>query len=352
MPSMPKEIEIGARPYEPSWVDRFNDWVADLPIRVWVFHVVFAIVLILIQLLLLWLEGGLRALELVPVIVFNGLATPFLLWLIHLLDSQAVTSANSMKALLDTTWGEFAEYEYRLSNMPILAPLLAGLALVVFSILMPQVTPEPARYAGLEELPVFAVVFHIIDKSSAFLFGVILYHTLRQLGLVNEINSTQTRINLFHLEPLQAFSRLTALTAVGLVVFLYLWMVINPDLLTDPVNLVVSAVFTFATVLAFVWPLYGIHGLMEEEKRRALREIDRRLDAVFSKFNDRFDKDDYAGIERLHGLISSLEIQRRRVKVIPTWPWSPETARIALTAIALPLVLTFLQLLATQVLGW
>jgi hypothetical protein len=37
---------------------------------------------------------------------------------------------------------------------------------------------------------------------------------------------------------------------------------------------------------------------------------------------------------------------------IPTWPWKPETARLVLTAIALPLILTILQLLAAQAFGW
>ena len=351
----PKSSEIitesQPRPYKPSWIDRFNQWVEVLPVRAWIFHLIFGIALILVQLLFLWADGGLQAQELLPVIIFNALAIPFLLALIHRLDQQAVTALNTMKPLLEMTEGEFDDYEYRLSNMPFLAPLIAGLVLMVSTILTSQVTLPPIRYAALEQLPVFAVVFHIIDKSSAFLFGVVLYHTIRQLRIVDAINSYCTRINLFHLRPLQAFSRLTASTALGLVVFVYVWMLINPELLADPVLIGYIMLFTILAVTVFVWPLWGVHRLMEREKARALREINQRFEALFAKFNQQIDDDDYTATAKLNGTITSLEIQHKRISAIPTWPWSPETARIVLTAIALPLMLMILQYFVLQALN-
>ena len=332
-------------PYKPSWIDRFNNWVEKLPVRAWIFYVVLAILLILVHMLFLWLDGGLHAEELLPVIIFNSVATPFLLALIHLLDNQAVTAVNSMRPMLNTTESEFEHYEYRLSNMPFLTPLIAGLTLTVITILTPLVSIEPVRYAALEQLPVFKVVFHIIDKSSAFLAGVFIYHTIRQLRLVNGINLNHVRINLFHLKPLQSFSRLTASTAVGFVVFVYLWMFINPDLLADPLLLGIMVALTILAVSIFVLPLWGVHRLMEMEKERALHEINLHFEAVFSKFNQRFEQDDFSTIERLNGTISSLEIQHKRVSAIPTWPWKSETSRLVLTAIALPLMLMILNTL-------
>lgn len=218
------------RPYKPSWIDRFNNWVEKLPVRAWIFYVVFGFVLIIIQLLFLWLESSLREVELLPIIIFNGLATSFLLALIHLLDNQAVTALNSMRPVLDTTESEFDQYEYKLSNMPSSPSLVAGVTMLIFVILMEQLWTVPIRYAALEQLPIFNVVYYVIDKSSAFLFGVFFYHTIRQLRLVNTINSNHIRINLFNLGPLRAFSILTSSTAVGLLVGVYGWMIINPDL--------------------------------------------------------------------------------------------------------------------------
>jgi len=346
----PNSIE---RPYKPSWIDRFTDWVEKLPVRGWVFYLGFGTALILGQILFLWLDGGLNvAEELLPIIIFNGLLTPFVLALIHHLDHQAVTALKTTRPTLEMTEPEFDELQYKLSNMPAGTTLIAGLIMLVLVILMEQVSTLPARYAALEQLPVFIIVFQIVDKSSAFLLGVFVYHTARQLRMVNAINSNYTRVSLFNLGPLQAFSKLTASTAVGLVVGIYGWMLINPELLADPVSLTFVGLFTIVAVAVFVWPLYGTHKLMETEKARMLHELDLRFEAAFSEFNQRFRDDDHSAMERLNGTITSLEIQYRRIAAIPTWPWRPETARFALGAIALPLILTILQFFIAEALGW
>lgn len=336
------------QPYIPSWIDCFNNWVKKLAIPAWLFYVVFGLLLILVQVLFLWFEDGLKAMDLLPVIIFNGLFTPFLLGLIYLLDNQAVTALNSMKPVLDLTESEFDRYEYKLSNMPFALPLVVGLTVLVIVILMEQLWVVPVRYTALERLPVFSVVFYITDKSSAFLFGVFIYHTIRQLRLVNNINSNHIRINLFNVGPIQSFSRLTASTAIGLVVGVYGWMLLNPELLTDPGIFGFVLIITILAVSIFVWPLYGVHKRMEVAKERALQEIDLRFESIFSKFNQQIGEDGYSEINMLNGTISSLEIQHRRVKSISTWPWRTETARFALTAIALPLVLAILQFLFEQ----
>jgi hypothetical protein len=129
-------------------------------------------------------------------------------------------------------------------------------------------------------------------------------------------------------------------------------MLINPDLLTDPMSLGFAGSSTILAIAVFVWPLFGAHRLVEVEKQRALHESDLLFEAAFSKFEDAFRDDDYTAIERLNATIASLELQRRRIAAIPTWPWRPETVRFALGAIALPLILTILQLLAAQVFDW
>ena len=151
--------------YKPSWIDRFNSWAETLPVNIWIFHLVFGIVLILVQILFLWVDRGLNAQELLPVIIFNGFAVPFLLALIYLLDNQAVTTLTSMKPMLEMTEGEYENYEYRLANMPFLTPLISGLTMFAFVILMERFFTTPIRYAALEQLPVFTIVFYIIDKS-------------------------------------------------------------------------------------------------------------------------------------------------------------------------------------------
>jgi hypothetical protein len=331
------------RPYKPSWIDRFNDWVGNLPVQAWIFYLAFGIGLILVQILFLWLDGGLRAQAILPVLIFNGLATPFLLALIHVLDNQAATALDAMRSSLEMTEPEFDEYRCKVSTMPVLAPLAAGLTLLVLVILMELFSAVPSRYAVLEQLPMFAVVFQIIDKSSAFMYGVMVYHTVRQLRLVTAINSSYLRVSLFNVGPSQAFSRLTASTAMGLTVGVFAWLLINPELLASPVSVGFTAAFTVLAVAVFVWPLLGAHRRMETEKARMLHDIDRHFEAAFSEFNKRLRDGDYSASKRLHETISGLEIEYNRITAIPTWPWRPETARVALTAIALPLILMIIQ---------
>jgi hypothetical protein len=342
------------RPYKPSWVDRFNDWVEQLPIRSWVFYGGLGLGLILVQVIFLWLDGGLPKAEvLLPLVIFNACLLAFGLALMQLLDRQAVTALNAMRPTLEMTESELDDFQYRLSTMPAGPTLIAGLLTLGLLIVSERVWIEPARFAALEQLPVFTIVFQILDKVPAFVFGAFFYHTIRQLRLVNTINSEKyVRVHLFNLGPLEVFSKLTATTAVGLVVGAYGWTLINPDLLASPVSPVSLVLMSVLAIGVFVWPLFGAHRLMETEKHRVLHELDLRFEAVFSKLDQQVHNDDYSEIDKLNGTIASLEIRYKRIASIPTWPWRPETARLVLSAIALPLILTILQLVAAQVLGW
>ena len=331
------------RSFKPSWIDRFNDWVKELSLSAWIFYVVFGLVLVAVQMLFLRLEGGQQDVQILPVIIFNGLFTPFLLALIHLLNDQAVAALNSMRPTLVMTEQEFDQFQYKLAYMPLGSPLIAGVIMVVVAILLDRFAIAPIRYAALEQLPVFGIIFHILDKSSAFFFGVFIYHTIRQLRLVNNINLHHVRIRMFNLGPAQAFSRLTASTAVGLVIGMYVWLLLNPELLTNPISFGFVGSITVLAVVAFVWPLWGVHRLMEGEKEKTLYDINLQFETVFERFNQRIRDEDYSAMEKLNWTISSLEIEYKRIKAIPTWPWKPETARFALTAIALPLILSILQ---------
>ncbi len=341
-----------ARPYKPSLIDRTYDWLDKLPSHAWVYYIGLALVLIAIQILFMWLEGGRLEMVLLPVIIFNSLAVPLLLGMMQFFDRQAETALHAMKPVLEFSEAQFDRYAYGISNMPAYRPLAAGAVLLVLTIIMELAWIEPVRYAVLDQLPVFNIAFYIIDKASAFLYGVFFYHTIRQLRLVNEINTNHTQVNMFNLGPLQAFSRLTAATAVGLLIGVYGWLLINPDLLSDPISLGFLVVLTILAAAVFLVPLYGVHQRMAAEKEKMLHEIDLRSEAVFTAFNKGLLEQDFAAVERLNGTIASLEIQHKRVSAIPTWPWKPETAQFALTAIAIPLVLAVLQFLVKQAFGW
>lgn len=89
-----------APPYPASLIDRFNSWVETLPLKPSIFYLGLGLGLVLIQVVILWLERGLQATEILPIIVFNGLLTPFVLALIRFLDQRAMRAVRSMRPSL------------------------------------------------------------------------------------------------------------------------------------------------------------------------------------------------------------------------------------------------------------
>lgn len=341
-------MEETTAPYSASLIDRLNARIAAWAVPSWLAFAAAGLVLIAVQLIVMQIEGRRLDGDLLPVILFNSFFGPFLLALIDLLDRQAAAATEAMRPVLDMTAAEYERCRYGLANMPARPVLAAGSATLILVILTEQLSAAPARYAALELLPVFNAVFQIIDKSSAFLFGVFVYHTIRQLYQVTIINGRYIRLDLFNLTPLQGFSRLTATTAVGLIAGVYGWMVINPDLFSDPLILAFVAASTVLAAAVFILPLYGLHRQMERAKDRMLGALDRDFAEVFPQFNRAFHDGDQATLDRLNGTIASLEIQRNRILAFPTWPWKPETAQFALTAITLPLLLAVLQFLVER----
>ena len=283
--------------------------------------------------------------------IFNGFFIPFLLGLISLLDTQSLAALVSMRPVLVLDEYELGRFQYKISNMPARSALIAGISMLASAILLERLWVAPGSYSVLGQLPFFTILFQIIDKSSAFLFGIFIYHTIRQLRLVNFIHVNHVSINLFHFRPLQAFSKLTASTALGLLVGVYGWMIINPELLSDPLILGFMLIITTLAAAVFVLPLYAMHNRMELEKDKTLNALDLDLEKVFSQFNQALKGEDHTFVEKLNGTIASLEIQLKRVRAIPTWPWKSETAQLVLTAIASPLVLTIVQFVVERTMG-
>jgi hypothetical protein len=347
----PKIVSREDVPYEPSLFDRLKDWVERLRVSHWAFYAGLGWLLVAVQLAALWLDPAGQLPDIAPVVVYNGLFTPFLMALIHLLDAQGVDALEAMPSVLELSEADLGRYRHRISHMPFPMASAAGAAMLGLVIGMEVLASTPTRYATLDQARLFAPVFQVVDKSSAFLFGVVIYHTVRQLRLVNVITSRHVRVDLFNLAPLRAFSRLTAHTAVGLLVGIYGWMVINPDLWEDPLILGVIALVTLLAAAVFVWPLRNVHRLMVAAKESALHDLDLRFKATFSAFNARLDIKAFRETDELNGIISSLMIQHQRLSGVSTWPWRPNTVRFVLTAIALPLLLGVIQFLIERALG-
>lgn len=121
---------------------------------------------------------------------------------------------------------------------------------------------------------------------------------------------------------------------------------VEPHYLSLVIGIIVGA------ALLFIWPLLGIHKILEREKVHLLRESSIRLEIAIKNLHARADAKDYAVMDGLNKLISSLTLEQTTLEKISTWPWKPETLRLFVTALLLPLLVFLSQRILAGALGF
>jgi hypothetical protein len=180
--------------------------------------------------------------------------------------------------------------------------------------------------------------------------GAMTYHTLRQLSLVSRIYTEHTQVDLLNLGPLYALSRITATTAMGLVVS-YSWFLAVPGSTTLSLKVLAAATFGGLALVTFVVPLLGAHRVLAEEKGRRLNETSDRLGGLIQDLHRGVDSGNLHGMDRLSNAIAGLEVERNLLEKVPTWPWEPQTVRGLIAALLLPVAVWLVQLALGRLLG-
>lgn len=125
----------------------------------------------------------------------------------------------------------------------------------------------------------------------------------------------------------------------------------SPDvakfLITSAPYLVIPPIIA---TIAFVVPLYGLHGRLEVEKDRLQAEVEVRLKGLLAELNRDVDALDFRRADGLNKTLASMLQQREVIARLPTWPWSTGTLRAIVTAILLPVFLFIVQLLLGRIL--
>ena len=337
--------------YHPSWVDHFTDWAAKMPGRPWYYFLGIGLGLVLIQNSILWVEGTFPVGIFLPTQVFLAGAIAFLLSLFYYLDEWASAALQDLYPSLNISNEELANFNYRITTMPAGRTILAGIAALIFVFISERITtPYYTLDFGFSNISIYFSRF--IYLLCWWIFGSFIYHTIRQLGLINKIYSCCTNIHIFRMKPFYAFSNLSAFTAGSLTVLPYGFLLVNPgEWQSDMVTITIILAITLLAVVTFLWPQVGMHRLQEAEQERLMDQAYLRLEASIRELHQRLDKKDYREMEDLNFAINSLEIELNALKGIRTWPWEPETLQILLTALALPLGLWLLQFIVERVFG-
>lgn len=343
----------GDRLYSPSWLDRLTGWVSQRPGSPWFYYVVLGLTLFFILLILIWIEGGSPVQSTLILHGYHTGAIAFFLVLFHYLDKQADSALTALRPALTVDEEEYRDIQYRITTLPAVPPVVASLAALGI-VYLSEAVMGASPPEGLEIIPLSAGFHRFVYLLAWWFFGAFVYHTIHQLRLINLIYTRHTRVNLFQIKPLYAFSNLSALTSVCLAAIPHGWVLVNPvteELYAEPVTITILLGITLLAVAVFIFPQLGIHRLHAAEKQCLIGEGNQRLISTISELHHRLDSGALKEIGDLNTAMSSLVTELDTIKKIPTWPWEPETVRVLITALALPLGLWLVQFLLQRALS-
>lgn len=358
-------------PYPPSWYDRLARRIDRLPGPSWLAYLVLGVAGMLVMVGVQMLAGPYHPGKYLALHLFLGSQFAYLLGLMRLLDRSAAAALETFRPVLHLPrrlrGGQadvataLEELRYRLTTLPPRPTLWASVAGVLLGVVIPllafRVPGTTARslaaaftWGRMSTEPGAMTVLMIQLAFSEAVAGVFIYHSIHQLREISRIYLTFTRLNLYRLQPLYAFSVPAALTAGGLILYNYAWFAVAPEFLDQPISIALGIFFATAAAVIFAWPLLGIHRRLVAEKRLALGESARRFEAAAAELHQRVDKKSLTKMDDLNKTLASLELERAALQRIPTWPWDAGTPRGLAVTLVLPLAIWLAQYLLQRLL--
>ena len=299
---------------------------------------------------LAWIDGWL------PVFAFNPILFVFPLWqwgplaLMTHLNRVALEALAGFSPLLDLDEPRLERLKVEFTVMPARSVILSG---VFWSIIYLGITylTTNAFYVAYGLGTLLTVAMFIEGLISYATGSAIYYHSFRQLRLVNQTVKTVRQYDLFQLNPVYSFSRVTSQIGLAWMVMLSLTLLLYPiKLATGPI-LAILALQVVLAVAAFVLPLLFVNRRLIYEKRRLLAEHNRRLESTLEGLHRCLDEKKMDEASLLNAAVNALNLERNILTGIPTWPWRINTLTTFLSTLWLPIIIFLIQLLIKKLLG-
>jgi len=304
--------------------------------------------------------------------IFMAAQPVIFLALMHYLDRAAETALERFRPALAEEGVGFESARYRLTTMPAGSARVATLAGVAafFLILGPSIFEvhlapfqlsiasgslqafglSPTNASGWSALVILLLLWAVI--------GVMVLHTAQQLSEIRRLYAGVASIDPFQPEPLYAFSSVTSLTAVLLLLNSYGWMweLLRisreaPGAFPLAGSIAVNAFFAGLSVFLFVWPLWGAHRLLDSAKKQALGNNAGHFKTLVGRLHDAIERAELAGVDEWQKALGALELEHARLQRLATWPWRPEASRGLVAALVVPLAVWLLQFVLGKLLG-
>ncbi|GIW24910.1 hypothetical protein [Meiothermus sp.] len=342
------------RPYPASWANRLiSSWDA-LGGLFWLPYLGLFGVLALAQTLAKWWDGSLAIGQWLPLQILAASYIPWGLLLVRYLIRAAQEALDTIRPTLGLNETGYQELRYQLLVAPALATLTATLVGATFGIVYWLIVMKPVHPFILWGSSSLSLG---VDLGVALLIwavlGALFFIALRQSRIIQRIYTRIEQINLMLPQPLYALSNYTLVAAVGGTLINYVWFVVVSLTIahTDPAITAVSLGLETLIVGVFVLPLWGIHILLQEEKRRLQGLLNERLRRTTADLHQSIDEGILDRIDLVQKALAGLQIQQTVLDRASTWPWQPETFRILSTAIAAPLLIWLVQRILSRLLN-
>jgi len=324
-----------------SWFDALVEALDRAPGPPWLFVVV-ATVLVAVPLHAAELIDGHPLTDIHFDLVIGASTLPLFLWLALWLNVVALRALDRLRPALDPA-GPSAEAIGRdlirtpnsLALPALVVGSLGGLASVFAS---PENWGVDLAQPGARLLG--AVVLSVV--TDVMLLGL-LAHIAHQLRVVIRVHG-HVRIDLFHLEPLYAFSTLTARTGLALLglvagLIVALSVTIGNFLLVGAPDIALTAGIVALGIACFFVPLLGLHSRIADVKAARRAEADATLSTVIDAVRSRVAAGDLEGAAKLKDALLAADSSVLAIHRISTWPWRTETLRGFVSAVLLPVIL-------------
>jgi hypothetical protein len=313
--------------------DRLISLPEHLPGPATIWYVAVGAVLIGLAHLVVWLIGARPFGTLEPEIIPPALFVSYLLWLMHFMKRIAGSAFDDFRpALGDPVARE--RYRSELTSIPDRAAIVAIVVVeaTVFPGYFVSVRPfRPPVPVGVE------LVSGVLWVLAAASLAVLFLQAIRHLRMVSRLSVLADNVDIFKPRPINALSRLTAVTAIVILTFVAFSVLTVPE---QPTVYIVEELLIIALAVAtFVLPLRGMHGRLAREKMSLIADCQDRLKATLARLHSAVDANDLSTADQLNKTLSSVLAERDVLAKLPTWPWSTGTLRGVATAVLLPIVI-------------
>ncbi len=282
---------------------------------------------------LIWASAGYG----VGSVSLDVLVPPFMFawfaWLIHTLNVVADHTFDDFRPALGETPREH-EYRSALTQIRDRDAIAGGVGAIVVVSLFYYVAVRPFRVGFAWEVERISAP---LWGLAAFALGIVIVHTIKQLRMVSRLSAIASNVDIFKPAAINAFSKLTAVSALGLIGFVVAYMLYTPE---QPLAYVIQEGILLAVAVgSFLLPLRVMHDRLVAERRRLLGEAQERLKQVLARIHAAVDADDLQSSEQLHHTLNIVLAEIEVLNRLHTWPWSTATIRGFTSALILPIAL-------------